>query len=162
MVEALAQSGDRLVVRDIKAVVHSQRELYDLIRKLQHRQIQFIALDDGIDTTVNDGHDLIQALAALDRLDEVADAKAATPAAARQSIPSKLLERADGDPGKKAGRPRTDPDKLAEARHLYEKEGRTAEQACQAVGISRRTFFNYLAQQRTGPDPASTPNNLDP
>ena len=49
--------------------------------------------------------------------------------------------------GKTGGRPRTDPKKLEQARILYENSDQTATEVCQAVGVGRRTFFNYLAQK---------------
>jgi DNA invertase Pin-like site-specific DNA recombinase len=47
--------------------------------------------------------------------------------------------------GRTGGRPRTDPDKLEQARILYLNSDRTAAQVCHTVGIGRRTLFSYLA-----------------
>ena len=52
--------------------------------------------------------------------------------------------------GKTGGRPKTDPEKLKQAQILYENSDKTANEVSPIVGIGRRTFFNYLAQQRTG------------
>ena len=48
--------------------------------------------------------------------------------------------------GRTGGRPRTDPDKLEQARILYLHADRTAADVCRTVGIGRRTLFSYLAQ----------------
>jgi DNA invertase Pin-like site-specific DNA recombinase len=48
--------------------------------------------------------------------------------------------------GRTGGRPRTDPDKLEQARILYLYSDKTAGEVCRAVGIGRRTLFSYLAQ----------------
>jgi DNA invertase Pin-like site-specific DNA recombinase len=50
--------------------------------------------------------------------------------------------------GRTGGRPRTDPDKLQQARILYQNSKKTASEICQTLGIGRRTFFSYLATQK--------------
>jgi len=50
--------------------------------------------------------------------------------------------------GKTGGRPRTDVMKLENAKVLYENSGKTADEVCKVVGVGRRIFFSYLAQQR--------------
>ena len=47
--------------------------------------------------------------------------------------------------GRTGGRPRTDPDKLEQARILYQNSKKTASEICRTLGIGRRTFFSYLA-----------------
>jgi hypothetical protein len=44
--------------------------------------------------------------------------------------------------------------KLRDAKVLYENSGKTADEVCKVVGVGRRIFFAYLAQQR---DQQSTP-----
>jgi DNA invertase Pin-like site-specific DNA recombinase len=46
--------------------------------------------------------------------------------------------------GKTGGRPRTDTDKLEQARILYQNSDKSAKQVCQLFGFSRRTLFNYI------------------
>ena len=48
--------------------------------------------------------------------------------------------------GRTGGRPRTDPDKLEQARILYLHSDKTAAEVCHMVGIGRRTLFSYLTQ----------------
>ena len=50
--------------------------------------------------------------------------------------------------GQTGGRPRTDIAKLENARILYQNSDQTAAVICKSVGIGRRTFFAYLAEQR--------------
>ena len=49
--------------------------------------------------------------------------------------------------GKSGGRPRTDSDKLEQAKVLYENTDKSAAEVCQLFGFSRRTLFNYLSSQ---------------
>jgi hypothetical protein len=46
--------------------------------------------------------------------------------------------------------------KLRDAKVLYENSGKTADEVCKVVGVGRRIFFAYLAQQR---DHQLTPTN---
>jgi len=48
--------------------------------------------------------------------------------------------------GRTGGRPRTDPEKLEHARILSLNSRKSAAEVCQTVGIGRRPFFSYLAQ----------------
>ena len=50
--------------------------------------------------------------------------------------------------GNTGGRPRTDIAKLRDAKVLYDNSGKTADEVCKVVGVGRRIFFAYLAQQR--------------
>lgn len=50
--------------------------------------------------------------------------------------------------GKTGGRPRTDPEKVNQAQMLYENTDKIAGEVSKIVGIGRKNFFNYLAQQR--------------
>ena len=50
--------------------------------------------------------------------------------------------------GKARGRPRTDVVKVRDARMLYDIPGKTADEVCKVVGVTRRRFLAYLAQQR--------------
>ncbi|MDE9566961.1 recombinase family protein, partial [Xenorhabdus bovienii] len=50
--------------------------------------------------------------------------------------------------GKSGGRPRTDLNRLENARILYENSDKTAAEVCELTGVGRRTFFSHLQQQR--------------
>lgn len=50
--------------------------------------------------------------------------------------------------GKSGGRPRTDPDKLEQARILYNKNSdKSAREVCETFGFSRRTLFSYMKEK---------------
>ena len=50
--------------------------------------------------------------------------------------------------GKTGGRPRTDPDKLEQAKILYQNSEKPAAEVCKLFGFSRRTLFNYMTEQK--------------
>jgi DNA invertase Pin-like site-specific DNA recombinase len=51
--------------------------------------------------------------------------------------------------GRTGGRPRTDPEKLEQARILYENSDKSAAEVCKIFGgFSRRTLFNHIAERK--------------
>jgi DNA invertase Pin-like site-specific DNA recombinase len=50
--------------------------------------------------------------------------------------------------GKTGGRPRTDQDKLEQARILYLNSKKSAAEVCTLFGFSRRTLFNYMTAHK--------------
>ena len=52
--------------------------------------------------------------------------------------------------GRSGGRPPIEPQKLEQARILYENSNQTAKEVCSVVGIGRRTLFRYLSDRRKG------------
>jgi hypothetical protein len=50
--------------------------------------------------------------------------------------------------GKTGGRPKTNPEKLENARILYENTDKTAAEVCEIAGVGRRKFFSYIAELR--------------
>ena len=46
--------------------------------------------------------------------------------------------------GKSGGRPRTDSDKLEQARILYQNSDKFPRKVCELFGFSRRTLFSYM------------------
>ena len=51
--------------------------------------------------------------------------------------------------GKTGGRPKTDLNKLEQARILYENSDKTSTEVCEISGVGRRTFYSYLSKLRT-------------
>ncbi|WP_198328365.1 hypothetical protein [Methylovulum psychrotolerans] len=51
--------------------------------------------------------------------------------------------------GKTGGRPKTDPEKLENARILYENSDKTAAEVCEIAGVGRRKFFSHIAEKRS-------------
>jgi DNA invertase Pin-like site-specific DNA recombinase len=51
--------------------------------------------------------------------------------------------------GKTGGRPKTNPEKLENARILYENSDKTAAEVCEIAGVDRRKFFFIIAEKRS-------------
>ena len=50
--------------------------------------------------------------------------------------------------GKTLVRPRTDIEKLEQAKILYENSDKRAKEVCNIFGFGRRTLFNYLSEKK--------------
>jgi DNA invertase Pin-like site-specific DNA recombinase len=50
---------------------------------------------------------------------------------------------------KTGGRPRTDPDKLEQARILFQNSDQSAADVCKLFGFSRSTLFKHINEQKT-------------
>ena len=103
----------------------------------EQRTIAFISLREHIDTATATGRCFLAMMGAMAQMER--ELQAERTAAGRAAAKAR---------GRTGGRPRTDPDKLEQARVLYLHSERTAADVCRTVGIGRRTLFSYLAQVR--------------
>jgi DNA invertase Pin-like site-specific DNA recombinase len=110
---------------------------------LEQKQVNLVSLRENIDTSTATGRCFLSMMGAIHQMERELRAERAS--AGRASAKAR---------GKTGGRPRTDVVKLRDAKVLYENSGKTADEVCKVVGVGRRIFFAYLAQQR---DQQSTP-----
>ena len=92
---------------------------------------------ENIDTTTAMGRCFLSITGAIAQMER--ELKAERAAAGRQSAKAR---------GRSGGRPRTDPDKLEQARIMYENSDKTAAEICRSLGVGRRTLFSYMAAAR--------------
>jgi len=107
------------------------------VRDFEQREIELISLREHIDTSTATGRCFLAITGAMAQMER--ELKAERTAAGRAAAKVR---------GRTGGRPRTDPDKLEQARILYLHANKTAADVCRTVGIGRRTLFSYLAQVR--------------
>jgi len=131
------RSGDTIVVTELSRLVRSLLNLLEITQQLEQRQINLVSLRDNIDTSTATGRCFLSMMGAIYQMER--ELKSERAEAGRASARAR---------GKTGGRPRTSIEKLENARVLYENSAKTAEEVCQVVGIGRRSFFAYLAQQR--------------
>ncbi len=129
--------GDLLVVTELSRMTRSLIHLLQLVQEFEAKGIGLISLRENIDTSTATGRAFISIIGAINQMER--ELKAERAAAGREA--AKLR-------GKTGGRPKIDPAKLEQARILYENSKNSAAKICQIFGISRRTFFNYLALTR--------------
>jgi DNA invertase Pin-like site-specific DNA recombinase len=112
-----------------------------VVGDFEPREIALISLREHIDTATATGRCFLAIMGAMAQMER--ELKAERTAAGRAVAKAR---------GRTGGRPRTDPDKLEQARILYLHSAKNAGEGCRTVGIGRRTLFSYLAQVRRQKD----------
>jgi DNA invertase Pin-like site-specific DNA recombinase len=138
---AYVRPGDTVVITELSRMTRSLMHLLEVVRDFEQREIELISLREHIDTSTATGRCFLAITGAMAQMER--ELKAERTAAGRAAAKAR---------GRTGGRPRTDPDKLEQARILYLHTDKTAADVCRTVGIGRRTLFSYLAQVRRQKD----------
>jgi DNA invertase Pin-like site-specific DNA recombinase len=128
------REGDTLVVWKLDRLGRSLKHLIETVQELEKRGIGFKSLQESIDTTTSGGKLVFHIFAALAEFerDIIRERTAAGLAAARVR-------------GRKGGRPKgMDEKKRKMALALYADKNRPVQEICEALGISRATFYRYV------------------
>ena len=99
--------------------------------------VELVSLQEHLDTSTATGRCFLASMGAMAQMER--ELKAERTMAGRAAAKAR---------GRIGGRPRTDPDKLEQARILYLHSDKTAAEVCRTVGIGRRTLFSYLTQRK--------------
>jgi DNA invertase Pin-like site-specific DNA recombinase len=126
--------GDTVIVWRLDRLGRSLRHLIEVVRELEHRQVGFRSLSEGIDTTTPSGKlvfHLFGALAEFERALIIERTRAGLAAARAR--------------GRVGGRPRKmTPEKLEVARQMYESGKHSVAAIAATVGVSRATLYRTL------------------
>jgi len=131
------RAGDTLVVTELSRMTRSLMHLLQLVKEFEKKSIDIISLRENIDTSTATGRCFLSIMGAISQMER--ELKAERAAAGRAAAKAR---------GRTGGRPRTDPEKLEQARILYKNSDKTAAGICKTLGIGRRTFFNYLVKMK--------------
>jgi DNA invertase Pin-like site-specific DNA recombinase len=131
------REGDILVITELSRMTRSLKHLLQIIEELEKKRVGLISLRENIDTLTATGRFFISIMGAIAQMER--ELKSERAKAGREAAKAR---------GRSGGRPRTDPQKLEQARILYENSSQTAAEICKAVGIGKRTFFSYLKMKR--------------
>jgi DNA invertase Pin-like site-specific DNA recombinase len=132
---AYVRPGDTVVMTELSRMSRSLMHLLEVVRRLETQGIELMSLRENIDTSTATGRGFLAIMGAMAQMEHAL--KAERTAAGRAAAKAR---------GRTGGRPRTDPDKLEQARMLYLHSDKTAAEVCHIVGVGRRTLFSYLAQ----------------
>jgi DNA invertase Pin-like site-specific DNA recombinase len=110
-----ARPGDTLVVSELSRMTRSLMDLLTTAKVLEQQQINLVSLRENIDTNIATGRCFLSMMGAIHQMER--ELRAERAAAGRSSAKSR---------GKTGGRPKTDPEKLENARILYENSDKTA------------------------------------
>ncbi len=125
--------GDTLVTTELSRMSRSLRHLLDVVATLEELGASIVSLREHIDTTTPAGRAFLSIMGAVAQMER--ELKAERAAAGRAAAKAR---------GRSGGRPRLDPEKLEQARILYENSEMTAREAAEAAGVSRRSLFAHL------------------
>jgi len=129
------RAGDTIVVAELSRMSRSLLHFITSVQALEKKGVAVKSLRENIDPSTATGRAFMGFMAVISQLE--VDLKAERAAAGRAAARAR---------GKTGGRPKTDKDKLEQARILYENSKKTAAEVCKAVGVGRRTFFTYLSE----------------
>ena len=127
------RSGDMLVISELSRMSRSLSHLLEIVDDLKKRQVDLKSLRENIDTSTATGRAFLSIMGAVSQME--LEIKAERAEAGRAAAKAR---------GKSGGRPRTDPDKLEQARILYINSDKSAHKVCELFGFSRRTLFSYM------------------
>lgn len=135
--KAYIRPGDTVVATELSRMSRSLMHLLEVVQGFEKQGIALMSLRENIDTSTATGRCFLAMIGAMSQMER--ELKAERTAAGRAAAKAR---------GRTGGRPRTDPDKLEQARILYLNSDKTAADVCRLVGLGRRTLFSYLAQMR--------------
>jgi DNA invertase Pin-like site-specific DNA recombinase len=133
-----ARAGDTIVVWRLDRLGRSLPHLIETVTDLERREVGFKSLTENIDTTTSGGKLIFHIFGALAEFE-------------RSLIRERTLAglEAARARGRLGGRPKLDPSnkKALLAKQLYNDKSRPVQDICQALHISRATFYRYLNQK---------------
>ncbi|MBA4310902.1 MAG: resolvase [Chlorobiaceae bacterium] len=127
------RNGDILVISELSRMSRSLSHLLEIVEELKKRQVELKSLRENIDTSTATGRAFLSIMGVISQME--LEIKAERAEAGRTAAKAR---------GKSGGRPKTDPDKLEQARILYLNSDKSAHQICELFGFSRRTLFTYM------------------
>ncbi|MDQ0198684.1 recombinase family protein [Neobacillus ginsengisoli] len=129
------RKGDVLVVYKLDRLGRSTRKLLEITDELELRGIDFISVNDNMDTTTAIGKAMFRMLAVLSEME-------------RDLIPERTragLEAARAR-GRKGGRPKTDSKILDKAIRLYKTKEYSVKEITEMTGVSKAKLYQALKE----------------
>jgi len=127
------RSGDVLVITELSRMSRSLSHLLKIVEDLKVRQVDLKSLRENIDTSSATGRAFLSIMGAVSQME--LEIKSERAEAGRTAAKAR---------GKSGGRPAIDPNKLEQARILYQNSPKSAREVSSLFGFSRRTLFEYL------------------
>lgn len=132
----MLRPGDRVVVWKLDRIGRSMKHLIELVEFFDANDVEFVSLQENIDTSTPTGRMLFHIMAALAQFE-------------REMIQERTqagLEAARAR-GRKGGRPRVDSEAVQRAIKLYESKEYTVKEIEEMTGVSRSTLYKRLAER---------------
>ena len=139
------RNGDEVVVAKLDRISRSTKHLIELTEKFNEIGVDFISLNDSIDTTTSMGRFFFRVMASIAELE-------------RDMIVERTKDglsaaRARGHGG---GRPKTSADAISKAKRMHESGKFSISEITGATGISKSTLYRSPAREAYMPPSAET------
>lgn len=131
------REGDKVVVYKLDRISRSTKHLIELTEQFEKIGVDFISIQDNIDTSTAMGRFFFRMMASMAELerDIISERTQAGLKAARAR-------------GKLGGRPKADQAKLEYAYHLYQQKDYTVNEICAKAGVSRTSLYRFIDEQK--------------
>lgn len=129
--------GDKVVVYKLDRISRSTKHLIELMEYFQQNQIDFVSINENIDTSTAMGKFIFKVMASIAELerDIISERTKGGLAAARAR-------------GRNGGRPKKSPKKLEMAYRMYDSKQYSIKEISEATGIGKTTLYRYLNERK--------------
>lgn len=127
--------GDSVVVWKLDRLGRTTKELIELVGKFDEMGVEFVSLNDGIDTTTATGRFFFRIMASFAELER--------DLASERTKAGLDAARARGRTG---GRPKVSDEAISRALKMYELKEFSIREICDACHISQSTLYKYLRE----------------
>jgi DNA invertase Pin-like site-specific DNA recombinase len=133
----MLRSGDKFVVYKLDRLARSTKRLIEIADELKERKIEFVSIQDNIDTSSPAGKAMFGMLSVLAEFE-------------RDIIRERTLAglKAARARGRKGGRPKVNTQKLRQAVILYKSQEMTVKEIHQETGVSPSTLYRALSEEK--------------
>lgn len=130
--------GDTIIIYKLDRISRSTKHLIELTDLFEKKEVNFISIQDNIDTSTSVGKFFFRTMANLAELerDIIVERTKTGLAAARAR-------------GRHGGRPYKDPSKVETALKMYSSKEYTIKQITEATGLSKTTLYRYVGVHGT-------------
>lgn len=130
------KKGDKVVVYKLDRISRSTKQLIELVELFKEKGVEFVSIQDSIDTSTAMGnffYTIMAGVAQLER-DIISDRTKAGLEAARAR-------------GRLGGRPAANMEQVEQALTLYDSKKYTVPQITEMTGVSKTTLYKYVKER---------------
>ncbi|MBI1630377.1 recombinase family protein [Bacillus safensis] len=132
----MLRAGDKFVVYKLDRLARSTKSLIEIAENLRNKNVEFISIQDNLDTSTAAGKAMFGMLSVLAEFE-------------RDIIRERTLSglKAARARGRKGGRPRVNKQKLNQALALYHSKRMTVREIQEITGISPATLYRAIKEE---------------